>query len=117
MKPSLNIETLAVHAGRRIDLATGAVSQPIVLSTTFERAPDGEYPLGYAYTRETNPNRKALEQCMTALEGGKETLAFSSGLAVVSAVLQGMQPGDHVIAPEDVYYGLRKVVAELFDRW
>ena len=93
------------------------MSQPIHLSTTFERDPDGEYPLGFAYTRETNPNRKALEQCLAALEGGKEALAFSSGMAVVTAALQGMQPGDHVLAPDDVYYGLRKVVAQIFARW
>lgn len=115
MKPSLHLETLAIHAGRRIDSATGAVSQPIILSTTFERAPDGEYPLGFAYTRETNPNREALQQCLAALEGGKEALAFSSGLAVTTAALQGMQPGDHVIAPDDVYYGLRKVVSGVFE--
>ena len=113
----LHFETLAIHAGRKIDLATGAVSQPIVLSTTFERAPDGEYPLGFAYTRETNPNRQALETCLAALEGGTKALAFSSGLAVVTAALQGLQPGDHVIAPDDVYYGLRKVVADLFGKW
>ncbi len=113
----LHFETLAIHAGRKIDLATGAVSQPIVLSTTFERAPDGEYPLGFAYTRETNPNRQALETCLAALEGGTKALAFSSGLAVVTAAMQGMQPGDHVIAPDDVYYGLRKVVADLFGKW
>lgn len=114
---NLHFETLAVHAGRRIDPATGAVAQPIHLSTTFERGTDGEYPLGFAYTRETNPNRNALEQCLAALEGGKEALAFASGLAVVTAALQGLEPGDHVIAPDDVYYGLRKVVAELFGKW
>lgn len=117
MPKPLHFETLAVHAGRTIDAATGAVAQPIHLSTTFERGADGEYPRGYAYTRETNPNRKALEQCLAALEGGKEALAFASGLAVTTAALQGMQPGDHVIAPDDVYYGLRKVVADLFGRW
>lgn len=116
MKP-LHIETLAIHAGRKIDLATGAVAQPIHLSTTFERGVDGEYPLGFAYTRETNPNRMALEQCLAALEGGTQALAFASGLAVVAAALQGLQPGDHVIAPDDVYYGLRKVVAQVFGKW
>src|SRR5712692_5794445 len=108
------IETTAVHAGRRIDPATGAVVAPIHLSTTFERGPDGEYPLGFSYSREDNPNRRALEECLVALEGGKEALAFSSGLAVVTALVQGLQPGDHILAPDDVYYGLRKVIGELF---
>jgi len=116
VKP-LHLETLAVHAGRKIDSGTGAVAQPIHLSTTFQRGADGEYPLGFSYTRETNPNRKALEQCLAALEGGKEALAYASGLAVTTAALQGLQPGDHAIAPDDVYYGLRKVVAEVFGKW
>src|SRR5258706_3088534 len=108
------IETTAVHAGRRIDPSTGAVTPPIHLSTTFERGPDGEYPLGFSYSREDNPNRRALEECLSALEGGKEALAFSSGLAVVTALAQGLEPGDHILAPDDVYYGLRKVIGEVF---
>lgn len=115
-KPTLHFETLAVHAGRKIDPATGAVAQPIHLSTTFERGADGEYPTGFSYSRETNPNRKSLEQCMAALEGGKEALAYASGLAVTTAVLQGLEPGDHFIAPDDVYYGLRKVISQVFGK-
>jgi len=110
----LEIETTAVHAGRRIDPATGAVTPPIHLSTTFERSPEGEYPRGYSYSREDNPNRRALEECLSALEGGKEALAFSSGLAVVTALAQGLEPGDHILAPDEVYYGLRKVIGEVF---
>jgi len=113
----VKIETRAVHAGRHIDPATGAVTLPIHLSTTFERSPDGEYPLGYSYSREGNPNRQALEVCLADLEGGKEALAFSSGLAVTTAVVQGLQPGDHILAPDDAYYGLRRVVGGLFERW
>jgi cystathionine gamma-synthase len=108
------IETTAVHAGRHIDPATGAVVAPIHLSATFERGPDGEYPLGFSYSREDNPNRRALEECLAALEGGREALAFSSGLAVVTALAQGLEPGDHILAPDDVYYGLRKVIGEVF---
>lgn len=110
----MKIETTAVHAGRRIDPATGAVTPPIHLSTTFERAPDGRYPRGFSYSREDNPNRRALEECLAALEGGKEALAFSSGLAVATALVQGLEPGDHILAPDDVYYGLKKVIAEIF---
>jgi cystathionine gamma-synthase len=113
----MKIETLAVHAGRRIDPSTGAVTPPIHLSTTFERAGDGDYPLGFSYTREDNPNRRMLEECLAALEGGKEALVFSSGLAVLTALIQGLEAGDHMIAPRDVYYGLRKVVQTLFAKW
>src|SRR6266404_1900330 len=108
------IETTAVHAGRRIDPATGAVVAPIHLSTTFERGADGEYPLGFSYAREDNPNRRALEECLAALEGGKQALAFSSGMAVATAILQGLEPGDHILAPDDVYYGFRKLIGEVF---
>ncbi|MFN7994972.1 MAG: aminotransferase class I/II-fold pyridoxal phosphate-dependent enzyme [Bryobacteraceae bacterium] len=114
---NLRMETLAVHAGRQVDPATGAVTPPIHLSTTFERASDGEYPLGFSYSREGNPTRRSLEECLAALEGGKEALAFSSGLAVATALLQGMEPGDHVIVPDDVYYGLRGVIGGVFAKW
>jgi cystathionine gamma-synthase len=113
----MRIETRAVHAGRHIDPATGAVTAPIHLSTTFERAPDGSYPLGFSYSREGNPNRTMLEKCLADLEGGKEALVFSSGLAVATAVLQGLEPGDHIIAPEDVYFALRQVIGGVFGKW
>src|SRR5204862_8312618 len=103
----MKIETRAVHAGRHIDPATGAVTPPIHRSTTFERAPGGEYPSGFSYSREDNPNRRALEECLAALEGGGEALAFSSGLAVTTALAQGLEPGDHILAPDDVYYAFR----------
>src|SRR5580692_1905410 len=109
----MRIETRAVHAGRHIDPATGAVTTPIHLSTTFERSPTGEYPLGFSYSREGNPNRRALEECLASLEGGKEALVFSSGLAVATALIQGLEPGDHIIAPDDVYWGLRKVIGDV----
>ncbi len=113
----MKIETRAVHAGRHIDPATGAVTPPIHLSTTFERSPEGDYPLGYSYSRQDNPNRHALEECLASLEGGKHAICFSSGLAVVTALVQGLEPGDHIIAPDDVYWGLRNVIGEVFGRW
>jgi len=113
----MKIETRAVHAGRRIDPATGAVTMPIHLSTTFERSASGEYPLGYSYSREDNPNRHTLEVCLADLEGGKEALAFSSGLAVATALVQGLEPGDHILAPDDVYWGLRRVLHDVFGKW
>jgi cystathionine gamma-synthase len=110
----MKIETTAIHAGRHIDPATGAVALPIHLSSTFERSPEGDYPRGFSYSRENNPVRRSLEQCLAALEGGSEAISFSSGLAVATAVVQGLEPGDHIVAPDDVYWGLRKVIGELF---
>lgn len=112
----MKIETLAVHAGRHIDPATGAVAAPIHLTTTFERDADGKWPRGFTYSREENPNRNTLEKCLAALEGAKEALVFASGLAAVTASVQAMEPGDHLLFPDDVYYGLRKVVLEVFQK-
>jgi cystathionine gamma-synthase len=113
----MKIETRAVHAGRHVDPATGAITPPIHLSTTFERSADGEYPRGFSYSREDNPNRRALEECLASLEGGTQALCFSSGLAVSTAIVQSLEPGDHIVAPDDVYWGLRKVIGEVFGKW
>jgi cystathionine gamma-synthase len=119
MKTSKNrrFETLAVHAGHGVDPATGAVVAPIHLSTTFERAPDGSYPHGNIYSRNHNPNRDGLEAAMAALEAGTSSAAFGSGLAAVTAVFQGLQPGDHVVAPMDIYHGTANVLKHLFAKW
>jgi cystathionine gamma-synthase len=113
----MRIETLAVHAGHEIDAATGAVATPIHLSTTFEREADGGYAHGYIYGRSANPTRHALEEGLAALEGGEDAAAFGSGLAASSAILQALAPGDHVIAPTDVYHGMTKLLREVYMRW
>jgi cystathionine gamma-synthase len=113
----MKIETLAVHAGQRIDAATGAVSPPIVLSTTFERDVEGTYSRGFMYTRNSNPNRQALEEGVSALEGGAGAAAFASGSAATSAVFQALKPGDHVLAHVDAYYGTSRLLREIFLRW
>ena len=113
----MRVETLAVHAGHEVDAATGAVATPIHLSTTFQRDAEGNYPSGYIYGRSANPNRHALELALAALEGGTEAAALGSGLAASSAVLQALSPGDHVIAPADVYHGMTKLLREVYMRW
>jgi cystathionine gamma-synthase len=113
----LHFETLAVHAGAGPDPVTGAVRPAIQLSTTFERAPDGSFPSGYAYIRDANPNRHALETAMARLEGGASAIAFASGMAATNAVFQALKPGDHVVAPLDAYYGTAKLLNEHFVPW
>ena len=110
-------ETLAVHAGHSVDAGTGAVTEAIHLSTTFERDADGGYSRGFLYSRNHNPNRNALEAALAALEGGSGSAAFSSGLAAVTAIFQGLAPGDHVIAPGDIYHGTANVLKHLFAKW
>lgn len=100
----MRFETLAVHAGASVDPVTRAITPPIHLSTTFERAEDGAFPGGYIYTRSGNPTRLALEECLTALEGGAAAAAFASGSAATAAIFQALEPGDEVIASEDAYH-------------
>ncbi len=113
----MRIETLAVHAGHGVDPTTGAISPPINLSTTFEREADGSYSSGYIYSRNANPNRSLLEQCLAALEEGAAAAAFSSGSAASMAVFQALSPGDHVLAPNDVYHGTARMLKEIFAPW
>jgi len=113
----MRIETLAVHAGHHPDPATGAVSPPIHLSTTFAREADGTLPHGFLYARSDNPTRRELERSLAALEGGATALAFASGMAATAAVFQSLLPGDHVIAPRDAYYGTAKLLREVMAGW
>jgi cystathionine gamma-synthase len=113
----MRIETLAVHAGHEVDPHTAAVTPPIYLSTTFEREVDGSFRQGFVYSRDGNPNRKALERCLAELEGGAAAAAFSSGSAATLAVLQALEPGAHVIAPDDSYYGTKGLLRDHFGRW
>jgi cystathionine gamma-synthase len=97
--------TLCVHSAHAPDTSTGALAQPIYLSTTFERDADGEYPRGYRYSREGTPNRTALESCVAALEGGVGAAAFASGLATNMALLDLLGAGERMVAPKEAYYG------------
>ena len=99
------LNTLCVHSAHAPDAATGAVAEPIHLSTTFERDADGDYPRGYRYSREGTPNRTALESCMAQLEGGAGAAAFASGLAANMAVLEFLEAGDLLLASQEGYYG------------
>jgi cystathionine gamma-synthase len=110
-------ETIAVHAGRRVDPATGAVAAPIHLSTTYQRAEDGSFPSGFNYSRSDNPNRAALEEALAALEGGAGAAAFASGMAAAMSIFQALTPNDHVIAPVEAYHGVLRLLRDLFAPW
>lgn len=113
----MRLETRAVHAGTRIDPATGAIAPPIHPSTTFEREPDGSYPRGYLYARNNHPTREALENCLAELESGAAAAAFGSGMAATTAIFQALRPGDHVIAPTDAYHGTTRLIWEHLVPW
>src|SRR5690349_4509347 len=113
---SAHFETTCVHAGRHIDPASGAVTPPIQLSTTFERKPDYSAE-GYIYGRSANPNRDQLETCLAALEGGASAMAFASGSAAASVVFQSLKPGDHVICSRDAYHNILRILREVMTPW
>ena len=113
----MRLETRAIHAGTTVDPGTGAVTPPIQLSVTFERDADGSYSRGFRYGRNGNPNREALERCIADLEGGEDAAAFASGTAAIMGVVQGLSPGDHLIAPTDVYQGTARLLRELVMPW
>lgn len=110
----VHFQTIAVHEGREIDPATGAVAPPIHLSTTFERDADGGFSRGFEYIRDDNPNRRSLETCLTALEGGTATVAFPSGMAAISATIEALGPRypGALVVPKDVYFGVRAMLNE-----
>ena len=113
----MKIETLAIHAGREPDAASGGLRDPIQLSTTFERGADGNYPHGYYYSRSGNPNRAALERAITALEGGSDAVAFASGSAATLAVFARTAPRGRVVCSADCYHGTAKQLRDIVPRW
>ena len=108
-----HFDTLAIHAGQEPDPSSGAVMQPIVLSSTFAQSEPGK-PGRFEYSRSDNPTRQALEKCLAALEEGKHGLAFASGSAAAATVLQTLSPGDHIVACDDVYGGTYRQLARVF---
>jgi cystathionine gamma-synthase len=110
----MKIETIAIHAGNHTDATSKAVVQPIVMATTFERDQDGGFSSGYQYSRAANPNRSSLENVLAQLENGADAAAFSSGNAAGMSVFQSLAPGTHIIAPDDMYHGLRNQLKQLF---
>ena len=109
---SLHLQTLAVHAGAEPDPATGAMAPPLHLATTFLHGPAGERIAGYEYQREGNPTQDRLEAALVALEGGAAALAFASGMAAMSALLESLPSGARVLVPDDCYTGLRTLARE-----
>jgi cystathionine gamma-synthase len=111
------LSTSLIHEGNPRD-QNGAVMPPIVLSTTFEREEDGlGLRNGYLYSRYDNPNRRTLETKINSMEQGEAALAFGSGLAAAAAVFQSLSTGDHIILPDDIYFGVKAIVAKLFVNW
>lgn len=112
----MRFETLAVHAGGEPDAETGAIAPPIHMATTFRHGPAGERQAGFEYVREGNPTQERLETALTALEQGEAALAFGSGMAAMTALLESLPAGTTVLIPADCYTGLRVLAEEFLPR-
>lgn len=110
-------ESIAAQALGWIDESTRAINPPIHVSSTFLRDADNQYRSGRVYMRDQNPAFDHAEAVITALEGGHETLLFASGMAAATAAFQGLQPGDHVLAPAVMYWSLRNWLMGYATRW
>src|SRR5213080_3790582 len=109
--------TRAIHAGQDADPATGATVVPIYATSTYTQEAPGKHK-GYEYSRSGNPTRAALETCLAALESGERGLAFASGLAASTAVVQALlKPGDEVAAAADLYGGTYRLLERVFKPW
>ena len=100
----MRFETIAIHSGERPDRAFGALSVPIYQTSTFVFEDVGK-TRGYDYSRTANPTRKALEDTIARLEGGKAGFAFATGMAAEATAIHLLKAGDHVISTDDVYGG------------
>jgi cystathionine gamma-synthase len=107
--------TRAIHAGQEPDPTTGAVIAPVYMNSTYVQHGVGEFA-GYDYSRTDNPTRRALEIQLAALEDGNHGIAFASGMAATSTVLQRLAPGDHVVCVNDVYGGTFRVFTKVMER-
>ncbi|NNG35269.1 cystathionine gamma-synthase [Nakamurella aerolata] len=110
--------TKAIHAGQEPEERTGAVAVPIFQTSTYAQDQVGITRAGYDYSRAGNPTRTALEEALSALENGRHTAAFASGMAAADAALRALlRPGDHLIIPIDAYGGTFRLIDKIAVPW
>src|SRR5215211_9343388 len=112
----MKLATRIIHAGAEPDPSTGAIMTPIYQTSTYVQAAPGKNK-GYEYARSQNPTRKALEDALAEIENGKFGLCFSSGIAATDAVIKLLNPGDEVIAANDMYGGTYRLFTKIFEKY
>ena len=112
----MKFATKLIHAGAEPDPSTGAIMVPIYQTSTYVQSAPGKNK-GYEYARSQNPTRKALEEAIAAIENAKHGLCFSSGVAATDAVIKLLQPGDEVIAGNDMYGGTYRLFTKVFEKF
>ncbi len=113
----MKFNTKVIHGGQQHEPATGAVNVPVFLTSTFAQKSPGQLLSGYEYSRGANPTRQALEDSLASIENGARGLAFGSGLAAIDCVLKLLNPGDEVIAVDDLYGGSYRIFTRLFEKY
>jgi cystathionine beta-lyase/cystathionine gamma-synthase len=110
----MDFETRAIHEGQEPDTATGAITTPIYLTSTYVQDAVGEHK-GYDYSRVANPTRTALQQCLASLESAEYGLAYSSGLGATTTIMHLLNPGDRVVLIADVYGGVYRMTSQVYE--
>ncbi|MCL2035517.1 MAG: PLP-dependent aspartate aminotransferase family protein [Oscillospiraceae bacterium] len=108
----MDFQTACIHGSEKKYDVTGAVSVPIFQSATFAHPGVGE-STGYDYSRQQNPTREHLELTLARLENGTDAMAFSSGMAALTMLMELFSPGDHIIASDDLYGGSHRLFFHL----
>jgi cystathionine beta-lyase/cystathionine gamma-synthase len=112
----MKFATKLIHAGAEPDPSTGAIMVPIYQTSTYVQSAPGKNK-GYEYARSQNPTRKALEDALAIIENAKHALCFGSGVAATDAVIKLLQPGDEVIAANDMYGGTYRLFTKVFEKF
>ena len=112
----MKLDTKIIHAGVEPDPSTGAIMTPIYQTSTYVQSAPGKHK-GFEYARSQNPTRKALEEAVAAIENGRYGLCFGSGVAATDAVIKLLNPGDEVIAANDMYGGTYRMFTRLFEKY
>ena len=112
----MKFNTKTIHGGQQHDPSTGAVMPPIYQTSTYAQSSPGKHK-GYIYSRAANPTRTALENAFAAIENGIHGFAFSSGLSAIDCVLKMLNPGDEVIAGDDLYGGTYRMFTRMFSKY
>jgi cystathionine gamma-synthase len=110
----VDFETRAIHEGQEPDPATGAITTPIYLTSTYVQDAVGEHK-GYDYSRVANPTRTALQQCLASLESAEHGVAFASGLGATTTIMHLLNPGDRVVLIADVYGGVYRMTSQVYE--
>jgi cystathionine beta-lyase/cystathionine gamma-synthase len=110
----LDFETRAIHEGQEPDPATGAITTPIYLTSTYVQDAVGEHK-GYDYSRVANPTRTALQKCLASLESAEHGVAFASGLGAVTTIMHLLSPGDRMVLIADVYGGVYRMTSQVYE--